>query len=209
MADTNGFYEIVGHNIKKYREVRNYTLEVLGERVGLTKKTIQRYETAEIKIDMIKLGKIAEALGVSMAKLLKGTGAYLEEESNNPDIISIPLLGFVPAGGPVMSDENLEGYIPMPKILARTEQCFCLRIRGDSMQDVGINDGDIILVHSQPTAENGQTVIARVDGDVTCKRFYSLDGKCRLEPANQNYKPIDCDNIEIIGIVTRVIKEIY
>ena len=217
MRDTDRFYEILGKNIRKYRELRNLTLEDVGERIhkkvtgepGATKKTIQRYETAEIKIDMIRLGEIAEVLDVSVVKLLKGTGTYIEEESNSPDIISIPLLGFVPAGGPVMSDENLEGYIHMSKILARDDRFFCLRVRGDSMQDVGINDGDIILVRSQPTAENGQTVIARIDGEVTCKRLYRMDGTCRLEPANRNYKPIDCDNIEIVGIVKRVIKEIY
>jgi repressor LexA len=203
------FYLTVGENIKKFRELRNYSLEVLGDMVGVKKKTIQRYERGEIKISMNRLADIAEALELDNAKLLKGTEAFLGIESSDPNIIKLPILGFVPAGGPIMIEENLEGHMPLPKMLIKDERDFCLKIRGDSMKDVGINDGDLILVHPQPVAENGQTIIARIDGEVTCKRFYKTNGKCRLEPANQNYKPIDCKDLEIIGIVTKVIKDIF
>ena len=203
------FYLVVGENIKKYRDLRNYSLEVLGDMVGVTKKTIQRYERGEIKIDMNRLADIAAALQVDNAKLLEGTQAFLGVESSDPGIIKLPILGFVPAGGPVMTEENIEGHMPLPRLLVKDEHDFCLRIRGDSMEDVGINDGDLILVHPQPVAENGQTIIARIDGEVTCKKFYRTNGKCRLEPANQNYKPIDYADLEIIGIVTKVIKDIF
>ncbi|MFZ3171925.1 MAG: transcriptional repressor LexA [Carboxydocellales bacterium] len=121
----------------------------------------------------------------------------------------IPILGFVPAGGPVMTEENIEGYIPLPTLLLKNTDDFCLKVKGDSMEDVGINNGDLVLVHPQPTAENGQTVIARINGEVTCKRFYKTDSKCILEPANSKYKPIDCEEVEIIGIVVKVIKSVY
>jgi repressor LexA len=158
---------------------------------------------------MNRLADLAEALGVEISKLLKGTESFLGVESSYSNIVEIPILGFVPAGGPVMTDENFEGHIPLPKMLIKGEKDFCLKVRGDSMEDVGINDGDLILVHPQPVAENGQTIIARINGEVTCKRFYRTNNMCRLEPANQKYKPIDCKDIEIIGIVTKVIKEIF
>lgn len=203
------FYLTVGRNIKRYRKLRNYSLEVLAEKVGVAKKTIDRYESGEIKINMNRLADISAALEVDNAKLLEGTEAFLGIESSDPNIIKLPILGFVPAGGPVMTEENLEGHMPLPKMLIKDERDFCLKIRGDSMEDVGINDGDLILVHPQPVAENGQTIIARIDGEVTCKRFYKTNDKCRLEPANQKYKPIDYKDLEIIGIVTRIIKEIF
>ncbi len=121
----------------------------------------------------------------------------------------IPVLGYVPAGGPIMTEENIQEYIPLPGMLLKGNEDFCLKVHGDSMEDVGINSGDLVLVHPQPVAENGQTIIARLNGEVTCKRFYRTDSKCTLEPANSKYKPIDCDDLEIVGIVTKVIKDIY
>jgi repressor LexA len=205
---SRNFYITVGENIKKYRLIRNYSQEILGEMLGVQKKAISNYEAGQVKIDMHRLADVAEALNVSMALLLAGTEAFLGVRLDVADIIKIPILGFVPAGGPVMVEENLEGYIDMARKFIKGDNDFALRIRGDSMDDVDIHDGDMVLVHPQPVAENGQTVIARVDGEVTCKRFYRSDGHCRLEPANSKYKPILCDKIEVIGIVTNVIKEV-
>lgn len=203
------FYLIVGKNIYKYRQIKNYSLELLGEKVGVKKKTIQRYERGEIKIDMNRMADIAEALGVDVARLLEGTESFLGVESNDVSIIRIPILGFVPAGGPVMVEENIEDYMPFPVILIKGKDDFFLKIRGDSMEDMDIHDGDLVLVHPQPNAENGRTVIARINGEVTCKRFYKTDNKCILEPANSKYKPIDCTDVEIIGIVVKVVKEVF
>jgi SOS regulatory protein LexA len=124
-------------------------------------------------------------------------------------LFRIPLIGFVPAGGPVITEENLEDYIELPLDMVKGGHDFCLKVRGDSMIDMGIDDGDTILVHPQPIAENGQTVIARINGAVTCKRFYRTNGKCSLEPANNKYKPINCEDIEIVGIVTKIIKDVF
>lgn len=125
------------------------------------------------------------------------------------NVKSLPIIGIVPAGMPILAEENIEGYMPLPSKFVKGENDFLLKVRGDSMEDVNISDGDLILVHQQPTAENGQTVIARINGEVTCKRFYKTNGKCILEPANAKYKPIDCNDIEIVGIVTKVIKDVF
>jgi len=124
-------------------------------------------------------------------------------------VVNIPIISLVPAGGPILAQENIEGVMPMLRSFVRDpENTFCLQVRGDSMIDIGIEDGDSVLVHSQSTAENGQTVIARIDGEVTCKRFYIAADKVRLEPANSKYKVIENQNIEIIGVVTRIIKSL-
>lgn len=209
VRDASRFYQTVGANINKYRKIRNYSLETLGEMIGVQKKTVQRYECGEIKIDMDRLHAIAKALNVDISKLLEGTIAAPMIESRIDDIVRLPVLGSVPAGDPLEACEEVAEYMALPRMLVKSENDFCLKIRGDSMREMGISDGDLILVHPQPTAENGQTIIARIDGEVTCKRFYRLNGKCRLEPANSQYKPIDCDELEIIGIVTKVIKDIY
>ncbi len=203
------FYTTVGKNIQKYRLAKNYSLEILGEKIGVQKKTVQRYERGEIKIDMNRLADIAEALGVSNSRLLEGTESFLGVEANDTSIVKLPILGFVPAGGPVLVEENIEAYMPFPIMLLKGKDDFFLKVRGDSMEDVGINSGDLILIHPQPAAENGQTVIARVNGAVTCKRFYKTNSTCILEPANNKYKPIDCAEVEIIGIVVKVVKEVF
>lgn len=77
------------------------------------------------------------------------------------------------------------------------------------MEGVGIHDGNYVLVRLQPTAESGETVIARVDGEVTCKRLYNVGGKIRLEPANDKYRPLEPERVEIIGVVRKVIKDVY
>lgn len=122
-------------------------------------------------------------------------------------IIEIPILGSVPAGEPNIQYENLEGYYPVPYVLYKDES-FVLKIKGDSMIGVGIEDGDIVLVRQQPTAEIGQTVIARIGDEVTCKRFYIRNNRPVLEPANSKYKTIEPDELQIIGVVTKIIREL-
>ena len=123
--------------------------------------------------------------------------------------VNIPIISLVPADGPILAQENIEGVMPMLRSFVRDpENTFCLQVRGDSMIDIGIENGDSVLIHSQSTAENGQTVIARIDGEVTCKRFYIAADKVRLEPANSKYKVIENQNIEIVGVVTRIIKNL-
>ncbi|HZK56057.1 MAG TPA: transcriptional repressor LexA [Desulfosporosinus sp.] len=122
---------------------------------------------------------------------------------------NIPIISLVPADGPILAKENIEGVMPILRsFVPDPENTFCLKVRGDSMIDIGIEDGDSVLIHSQSTAENGQTVIARIDGEVTCKRFYIAAGKVRLEPANSKYKVIENQNIEIVGVVIRIIKNL-
>ena len=123
----------------------------------------------------------------------------------------IPLLGVVAAGQPIEAVLNHESVIIPPDMLGR-RRTFALRVRGDSMIDEQIRDGDYLIVESRETAENGQTVVALVDGsDATVKRFYRESSQIRLEPANPAYQPIikSAEQVHIQGIVIGVIRKYH
>lgn len=132
----------------------------------------------------------------------------VEEPQNNSPVISLPIVGTVAAGTPILAEENIEGYMDFPSGPAKGAT-FALKVRGESMINIGIHDGDYVIVKQQPEAETGQTVIARLEGAITIKRFYKLDDKIRLEPANGSYKPIESKDIEIVGIVLGVYRNIF
>lgn len=190
----------VGEIIRGIREEQGWNQRQLAEAAGLSPQYLSDIEKERAKPSLKSLGKIAGALSVPVTRLLVDRGTA-------GDTVEVPLLGRVPAGGPVLVEENILDYIPFAERFVR-EPTFCLEVKGDSMVDVGIEEGDIVLVRAQPVAENGQTVIARVDGEVTCKRLYAWNGKVRLEPANRAYRPIVGEEIEVLGIVTYVMKKI-
>ncbi|MBO8128787.1 MAG: repressor LexA [Peptococcaceae bacterium] len=190
----------VGEIIKQVRSAQGLSQRALARSSGLSPQYISDIEKGRAKPSLNSLEKMAAALQIPVAHLLRSKDTTTEE------VVEVPLLGRVPAGGPVMAEENILGTIPFPARFVRGTM-FCLEVKGQSMIDVGIEDGDFILVRVQPTCENGQTVIARVNGEVTCKRFYRCNGKIRLEPANRTYRPIEAEDVEILGIVTYVLKK--
>ena len=120
---------------------------------------------------------------------------------------TIPLLGTVPAGDPL---EPIEGsdQLSVPRILLSDGENFALRVRGDSMIDDGIRDGDVLVVKRQATAENGQTVVALVNGEATVKRFYRKEGGVEFRPANALAKStvLESGAVEIRGVVIGLIR---
>lgn len=115
----------------------------------------------------------------------------------------IPLLGTVAAGQPITAEESIEGYFPRPtNISYPIDELFMLKVQGDSMIGVGINDGDEIIVHRQSTANNGQIVVAMTEEyEATVKRFYQEDGYVRLHPENDRMNDLIYSTIKIIGVV--------
>ena len=114
----------------------------------------------------------------------------------------IPVVGVVTAGIPILAVENQEGSMPWSE-----PGCFALRVRGDSMVNAGILDGDKVVVRPQSTANNGQIVVARIEDEATVKRLSRKNGEIWLLPENDAYDPIDGTNAEIIGIVRGVVRE--
>lgn len=137
-------------------------------------------------------------------------GIELVETESTKQKYEIPLLGVVAAGTPIEAVLNYES-VSIPRDMMREGRMFALRVRGDSMVDQQIRENDLIILQSQQTAENGQTVVALVDGsDATVKRFYGSRNQVRLEPANPNYKPIIIrppERVQIQGVVVGVIRK--
>ena len=117
------------------------------------------------------------------------------------EIVNIPMIGEVAAGQPIFAEQNIEGYFPLLPEDVPSGRSFMLKVKGDSMIDVGIYDGDRILVKEEQTATNGDIVVALVEDSATVKTFYKEKGHFRLQPENESMEPIIVDDVEILGKV--------
>ncbi len=117
------------------------------------------------------------------------------------EMVSLPIIGNVAAGIPILAEENIESYFPVPAELVPNGKSFVLNVRGDSMINAGILNGDRVFVNMCSTAENGQIVVALIDDSATVKRFYKEEGHIRLQPENDTMDPIIVDDCQILGKV--------
>ena len=118
------------------------------------------------------------------------------------EIISVPVIGSVAAGEPIFADQNIESYMPVLPEDMPDGQAFMLRVKGESMVNAGIFDGDRVLVKKQESAENGDIIVALVEDAATVKTFYKEDGHFRLQPENDTMQPIILDDVTVLGKVT-------
>lgn len=118
----------------------------------------------------------------------------------------VPLVGTVTAGQPILAVESIEDYIPVP-VKNKGKNMFALKVRGDSMINAGILNGDIVIVEQTPVASNGEIVVALIGDEATVKRFYKEKGHFRLQPENDVYEPIIVDEVSILGKVNMVIRK--
>ena len=117
------------------------------------------------------------------------------------EVVNVPLVGTVAAGVPLLAEENIENYYPIPVELLPNAETFMLNVKGNSMINAGIYDGDQLIVERCSTAYDGEIVVALVDDSATVKRFYKEDGYYRLQPENDEMDPIIVDHLEILGKV--------
>ena len=122
------------------------------------------------------------------------------------EISHVPMIGRVAAGEPILAEQNISDYFPFPADLLPNQETFMLKVRGDSMINVGIFDGDNLLVAKQNTASNGEIVVAMVEDSATVKRFFKENGHYRLQPENDSMDPIIVDSVEILGKVKGLIR---
>lgn len=126
-----------------------------------------------------------------------------------PDIVDVPIIGRIAAGTPILAEENIDDSFPMPARFAGSGVNFMLTVKGESMIEAGILDGDYILVKQQHTAENGDIVVAMIDGfesEATVKTFYKEADHIRLQPENSNMSPIRITDVHILGKVKGVFR---
>mgnify|MGYP003290317459 CR=1 FL=1 len=122
------------------------------------------------------------------------------------EMVSIPVVGQVAAGQPILAEENIDSYFPIPAEYVPRGESFILNVKGDSMINAGILDGDKVVVRPQPTANDGQIVVARIGDEATVKRLRCRNGQIWLLPENPDYEPIDGSEAELIGLVKAVVR---
>lgn len=143
--------------------------------------------------------------GKSVSRALEVVGS--NRRNLEKDTVTIPLIGEVAAGTPKLAVEMQEDAYPFPsKLFASSGELFMLKVSGDSMIDIGMYDGDLIVVRSQSTAENGQIIVAMISDEVTVKRFYKEDGYVRLHPENRSMRDMIFKSVNVLGIVVGLVR---
>jgi len=182
--------------IRKFAEEKGYPPSVreIGKAVGLS-------STSTVHAYLHRLEK------KGVLRRNKSTPRAITVNVPRPDVVFVPVLGRIAAGSPVPAIENCEDVAALPADFAGSVELFALRVRGNSMVDVGIFDGDIVVVRKQPTAENGDIVAALIGDEATVKRFFREDGHIRLQPENRVMQPIITDEATILGKVISLIRK--
>jgi len=122
------------------------------------------------------------------------------------ELVNVPMIGTVAAGQPILAEQNIENYFPIPVDLLPNERTFMLRVKGESMINAGIFDGDQIIIKQQDSADNGEIVVALIEDSATVKRFFKENGHYRLQPENDALAPIIVDEVQILGVVIGLLR---
>lgn len=170
------------------------TMQEVADSVGVSKATVHRYIS-----QLCDEGR----MGFSGVRTMTSTRTKAQA-------VSVPILGEVACGIPKFAEENIEEYVRLPVALFGHGNFFILRAYGDSMVEAGIDDGDLVLIRQQDSAEEGQIVVALIDDEATLKRFYPEpeNHRIRLHPENSHMNDIFVDRCEIQGIAVKVLKEL-
>jgi repressor LexA len=190
--------------VQRYGEAHGYPPSVreIGQALGLTSSSTVHSHLAALE----RKGYLRR--DPSKPRALE----VLRDEREMParKVVALPIVGRVAAGQPILAQENIEDYFSLPADFVRSEEAFILRVRGDSMINAGIQDGDMLVVRKQPTAQNGEIVVARVDGDeATVKRFFKEPDRIRLQPENDSMEPIYTRDAAIEGVALAVIHRLH
>ena len=122
------------------------------------------------------------------------------------EMVNVPIIGRVAAGEPILAEQNIENYFPIPMEYMPNSQTFILKVKGESMINAGILDGDFVLVEQRSTARNGEMVVALIEDGATVKTFYKEDGYIRLQPENDTMDPIIVTDLQILGKVIGIFR---
>ena len=211
-------------SIKDSIEKRGYppSMREIGQAVGLTSSSSVAHQlrVLEEKGFLKRDPNRPRALEVFLPEVLaarRSMGSTADPEPSYdetgvgdalPAATYVPVVGRIAAGGPILAEETLEDVFPLPKQLVGEGTLFLLEVRGDSMIEAAICDGDYVVVRQEQTAENGEIVAALIDGEATVKTFQRKDGHVWLLPHNPSYNPIDGTHATILGKVTAVLRRI-
>jgi repressor LexA len=187
--------------VKRYVGEHGYppTVRDIGKAIGLTSSSTVHAHLANLeRLGLLRRDptkpRAIEVLGGKAKRVLGPSG--------------LPVVGQVAAGQPVLADENIEEYVPVPGIAGGDQGEFVLRVKGDSMKDAGILEGDHVIVRRQDKAENGEIVVALVGEEATVKRFFREKDYVRLQPENDAIEPIRTRDVQVLGRVVGVCRRV-
>ena len=194
--------------IKKYSAKYGYppTVRDIGKAVGLASSSTVHAHLANL--EKIGLLRRDPSKPRALELLDRAVGSAVENVRSVVESPGLPVVGAVAAGQPVLADENIEDYVKVPAQIGGEEGEFILRVRGDSMVDAGILEGDHVVVRKQETASDGEIVVALVGEEATVKRFYREDDHVRLQPENAAYEPIRSKDVQILGRVVGLYRSV-
>ena len=187
--------------IKRYSSDHGYppTVRDIGKAIGLTSSSTVHAHLANLeKVGLLRRDptkpRAIEVLVDKAKEMVAPSG--------------LPVVGQVAAGQPVLAEDNIEEYVPVPPIAGGDKGEFILRVKGDSMKDAGIFEGDHVVVHRQQTARDGEIVVALLGEEATVKRFFKEDDHIRLQPENRALEPIRTRDVKVIGRVVGVCRKV-
>jgi len=189
--------------IKRYSDVNGYppTVRDIGRAVGLASSSTVHAHLANLE----KLGLLRRDPTKPRALELLGRAAGGVRGFAGPDL---PLVGQVAAGTPILAEENVEEHIQTPAACGGKDADYLLRVRGDSMKNAGILDGDLVVVRHQKTARDGEIVVAMVQDEATVKRFFREDDHIRLQPENETMEPLLVREVSVLGRVVGLMRSL-
>lgn len=187
--------------ISEYTEEHSFppTVREISDYFGITIRAIQDHIMA-----LQKKGYLSPTQ--KRARSLRVISEWKDKE-DSLYVGQVPLLGSVAAGKPLLSEENLDGYVNLTEPFVRPgKSYFALRVRGESMINAGILDGDLAVVEQASVATDGQIIVAVIDDAITLKRYYRESERIRLQPENPAFQPIYCTDVRIVGILSNIVR---
>ena len=187
--------------VKRYGAEHGYppTVRDIGKAIGLTSSSTVHAHLANLeKVGLLRRDPTkprAIEILVDKAKQVVSPGG-------------LPVVGQVAAGSPTLADENIEEYLEVPPAIGGAEGDYVLRVKGDSMKDAGILEGDHVVVRRQDSASNGEIIVALVEDEATVKRFFKEDDHIRLQPENEALEPLYPSHVQILGKVIGVFRRV-
>ena len=190
--------------IKRYSARYGYppTVRDIGKAVGLASSSTVHAHLANLE----RIGLLRR--DPSKPRAIELLDRAVEGVRNAIGGSGLPVVGSVAAGQPILAEENIEDYVDVPEVAGGDRGQYLLRVRGDSMKDAGILEGDFVVVRGQDTATDGEIVVALVGEEATVKRFYREPDHVRLQPENEAYEPIRSKDVRVMGRVVGVLRSV-
>jgi repressor LexA len=192
--------------IRKYSAKYGYppTVRDIGKAVGLASSSTVHAHLANLeKIGLLRRDP-TKPRAIELFDRAVGTAVDSVRNIVRPE--SLPLLGSVAAGQPILAEENVEEYVPVPTLAGGSNGDYLLRIRGESMKDAGIVEDDLVVVHQQDTAQQGDIVVALLGEEATVKRYFREPDHIRLQPENDTMEPIRTKEVQVLGRVVGLLR---